>query len=160
MVNYRNPGVLSFDAVIQRADVSGSSAFVEFPFSVSELFGVKGRVPVTARFDGHPYRGSLVTYGGPHLILVRSDVQRAIGKAAGDSVHVEIELDTAERIVDLDPDETTALTDAGLLDAFRSMPYSHQREYHLWISEAKRAETRESRIEKMLPLVAEKKKLK
>jgi uncharacterized protein YdeI (YjbR/CyaY-like superfamily) len=33
---------------------------------------------------------------------------------------------------------------------------AHQREYHQWVSDAKRAETRASRIEKMLLLVAEK----
>ncbi len=160
MVSYRNPGPVEFDAVLTRADVTGSSAFVEFPFSVPELFGVKGRVPVTARFDGVSYRGSLVTYGGPHLILVRTDLQRQIGKSPGDTIHVVIELDTAERVVELDEDIRTALDDAGLTDTFRTMSFSHQREYALWIAEAKRAETRAGRIRKTVEKIATGQRLK
>jgi len=43
-----------------------------------------------------------------------------------------------------------ALKDARLLEKFRSLPPSHQREYLGWIEEAKRPETRASRIEKLI----------
>jgi hypothetical protein len=146
MATYRDPGPLTFDAVIQRADVTGSSAFVEFPHDAKETFGVRGRVPVRVQFDGVDYRGSLVTYGGPHLVLVRTDIQHAIGKHAGDTVRVELQLDTSERVVELADDVTTALTDAALLEAFRAMSYSHQREFAQWIEDARRPTTRENRI--------------
>lgn len=160
MVAYRNPGPLEFDAVIERADLIGSSAFVPFPFDTKEQFGTAGRVPVTVRFDNIDYRGSLVTYGGSHLILVLTDIQNRLGKGPGDSVRVRIELDTAERMVELDDDIAQALTDAGALASFRGMSYSHQREYALWIAEAKRSETRQRRIVKMIELVAEGLRLK
>lgn len=57
---YRDPGPIGFDAMIVRADLTGSSVFVEFPHSVPELLGVNGRVPIRATFDGHPYAGCLV----------------------------------------------------------------------------------------------------
>lgn len=155
-MTYLNPGPLEFDAIVERSDVSGSSGFVTFPWSVPELFGVKGRVPVTAQFDGVDYRGSLVRYGGPsHLLLVLTEILGTLGKQPGDSVHVTVALDTEERRVELADDTRAALAESGQADAFERMSYSHQREYHLWIEEAKRSETRARRILKMTEMVAE-----
>ncbi len=39
---------------------------------------------------------------------------------------------------------------AGVLEHYRRLSYTHQREYALWIEEAKQAETRRRRIEKSL----------
>ena len=160
MPAFTDPGPLSFDAVLDRADVSGSSAFVPFPFDVSELYGTRGRVPVNATFDGIGYRGSLVTYGDGHMILVLGEIRKQLGKEAGDTVAVTITLDTEPRIVELDDDIEKAWADAGVLDAYRSQSYSHQREYALWIAEAKRAETRANRILKAASMIAEGRKLK
>jgi len=146
MPTYLDPGPQAFDAVIQRADVAGAGAYVEFPGDVAVLFGARGRVPVRARFDGVDYRGSLVTYGGPHIVGVLKDVQARIGKGPGDTVHVELELDTTERVVELADDVLRALTAAGAHEAFRALSYSRQREYAQWIEAAKRPETRERRI--------------
>ena len=160
MVSYRDPGPIEFDATITKQDVTGASAFVAFPFDVEEFFGVKGRVPVLATFDGVDYRGSLARSDEPnHRILVLAAVQDEIGKGPGDTVHVMIRLDTSERVVELDPDVEEGLKDAGRLDAFRAMSYSHQREFTQWITGAKQAETRERRIAKMLEMLAEGKRL-
>jgi hypothetical protein len=148
-------GVIEFDAQIVRANVTGSSAFVSFPFDVVEVFGVKGRVPVVATFDGVEYRGSLMPYGGPtHMIIVLAEIQEQIGKSAGDTVHVALERDRSERSIELDADAADALTAAGRLDDFRAMSYSHQKEYWQWITAAKKPETRQRRIEKMIEMIA------
>jgi len=85
----------AFDAEIKKVpDIDG--AYVEIPFYVKAEFG-KGRVPVTATFDGEVYEGSLVRMGTPcHIIGIRKDIRAKIGKQAGDMVHVTIE----ERTVD------------------------------------------------------------
>ncbi|MET4640067.1 YdeI/OmpD-associated family protein [Mycetocola sp. 2940] len=160
MPTFSDPGPVAFDAVLTRSDASGSSAFVAFPFDVEKLFGTRGRVPVNATFDGIPYRGSLVTYGDGHMILVLGEIRSRLGKEAGDTVAVTIELDTQPRVVDLEDDIVAAWTDAGVLDTFRGQSYSHQREYALWIAEAKRAETRATRIAKAAAMIAEGRKLK
>jgi hypothetical protein len=49
MAQYRDPGPISFDAVIERPD--GPGAYVTFSFDALDLFGVRARVPVKARFD-------------------------------------------------------------------------------------------------------------
>lgn len=83
-----------FDAEIKKvSDVDG--AYVEIPFDVKLEFG-KGRVPVTATFDGEVYEGSLVKMKTPcHIIGIRKDIRAKIGKQPGDTVKVVIE----ERIV-------------------------------------------------------------
>ena len=74
MVTYADPGTIEFGAVIYRPDVTGASSFVDVPFDVPAAFGTRGRVPVSAAFDGVPYGGSPVTFGGPgHRILVLAE---------------------------------------------------------------------------------------
>jgi hypothetical protein len=160
MPTFTDPGPIVYDAVLTRADVSGSSAFVAFPFDVEKLFGSRGRVPVNATFGGIGYRGSLVTYGAGHMILVLGEIREQLGKQPGDTIQVTITLDTAPRVVELDADIEQALSAAGVLDAFRAQSYSHQREYAQWIGDAKRPETRTHRVASAAEMIAEGRKLK
>lgn len=84
-----NDKLYEFDAVILKVpDIDG--AYVEFPFDVRKEFG-KGRVKVTAEFDGVPYDGSLVRMKTEkHIIGLRKDIRAAIKKQPGDTVHVKI----------------------------------------------------------------------
>lgn len=53
--------IYEFEAVIKKVpDIDG--AYIEIPFDVKAAFG-KGRVHVTATFDGVVYEGSLVRMG-------------------------------------------------------------------------------------------------
>jgi len=78
-----------FEAEIKKVpDIDG--AYIEIPFDVKATFG-KGRVPVDATFDGVPYKGSLVRMGMPcHIIGIRKDIRKQIGKQPGDIIHVTI----------------------------------------------------------------------
>jgi len=78
-----------FTAEIKKVpDIDG--AYIEIPFDVKAEFG-KGRVPVTATFDGVSYEGSLVKMKTPcHIIGIRKDIRAKIGKQAGDIVSVTI----------------------------------------------------------------------
>lgn len=88
-MNTINDNTYEFDAVILKVpDIDG--AYIEIPFDVKEVFG-KGRVPVNATFDGIPYQGSLVRMGTPgHIIGIRKEIRKQIGKQPGDTVHVTI----------------------------------------------------------------------
>lgn len=78
-----------FKAEIKKVpDIDG--AYIEIPFDVKAEFG-KGRVPVTATFDGVSYNGSLVKMGTPgYIIGIRKDIRAKIGKQAGDIIKVTI----------------------------------------------------------------------
>ncbi|MGE4508286.1 MAG: DUF1905 domain-containing protein [Eubacteriaceae bacterium] len=84
-----NEKVYEFTAPIKKVpDING--AYIEFPYDVKEEFG-KGRVKVSATFDGFPYDGSLVRMKTPgHIIGIRKDIREKIGKQPGDSVTVTI----------------------------------------------------------------------
>lgn len=78
-----------FEAEIKKVpDIDGT--YVEFPYDAQAEFG-RGRVKVHAAFDGVPYDGSLVRMGTPgHILGLRRDIRRIIGKGPGDRVRVEL----------------------------------------------------------------------
>ena len=86
--------VYEFEAkIIKVPDIDGG--YIEIPFDVKAEYG-KGRVPVTATFDGEPYEGSLVRMKTPcHIIGIRKDIRAKIGKQPGDTIKVTI----VERII-------------------------------------------------------------
>ncbi|MEG0451707.1 MAG: DUF1905 domain-containing protein [Coprobacillus sp.] len=84
-----NNKVYEFDAVIQKVEgIDG--AYIDFPYDVREEFH-KGRVKVTATFDGIKYDGSLVRMKTIHHIIgIRKDIRAIIHKQPGDTIHVTI----------------------------------------------------------------------
>lgn len=85
-----------FDAVIEPVEGKGG-AFVRVPIDIRAEFG-KGRLKVHAEFDGVPYDGSIVNMGVKngdgsicYIIGVRKDIQKKIGKGAGDAIHVTLD---------------------------------------------------------------------
>ena len=84
-----NKQMFSFSAVIKKVEgIDG--AYIEIPFDVKDVFG-KGRVKVSATFDGVPYDGSLVRMKTPcHILGIRKDIRAKIEKQPGDTVKVTI----------------------------------------------------------------------
>jgi hypothetical protein len=136
--------VSTFDATIEEADRGG--AFVPVPTDVIEELGGKGRIPVRATFDGVPYRGSIVSMGGGRILGLLKAIRTELGKGPGDTVRVTVEVDDEERSVTVPADLREALSAAGRSDRFAALSYSHQREYVIWIEEAKRPATRQRRV--------------
>ncbi|HWC68118.1 MAG TPA: YdeI/OmpD-associated family protein [Acidimicrobiales bacterium] len=134
----------SFEAPIEAADRGG--ACVRVPPGVVAALGGGGRIKVRATFDGIAYRGSVVSMGGEKVIGLLKTIREELGKGPGDTVAVTLDVDDAERTVDVPADLSAALDAAGLLDAFRALSYTHQREHVAWIEEAKRPDTRARRI--------------
>ena len=156
---YKNPGRVMFEGVIHQQANGG--AFLHFPHDVEKLYGVKGRVPVKVTFDGIPYRGSMVKMGSDrHLLLILKEIRERLKKGKGDRLCVTVDLDDAPRVVVLPRDVEAAYKRAGVLEKYRALSYSHQREYALWIEDAKQAETRLRRVEKSIAALISPKKPK
>lgn len=147
------PKPRTFTATIHASD--GGGAYVEIPFDVEEAFGSK-RPKVCATFDGEPYRGTAVRMGTAcHLLIVLKAIRAKIGKEPGDKVKVTLEVDTRPRVIKPPKDLAAALKAEPAAGAFwKTLSYTHQREYVQWIEEAKKPETRERRIGKAIAMLA------
>lgn len=151
--------IQKFDAVIMKVDgING--AYVEPPFDAEKVFGAK-RVKVIATFDGVKYRGSLVRMGGCYMLGMTQEIRKQIGKEPGDVVSVTIEKDEEERVPEAPQDFLEALgQNVTAFATYEKLSYSGKRDFVLWITDAKKEETRRDRIEKSIIKLSEGKKLK
>ena len=95
-----------------------------------------------------------ITNVQPHVRVV-SELANDAG--VGDMVKVVMEPDTAKRNVTVPPYLKKALAAASKDKTFAALSYSHRRELVDWIAQAKKLETRESRIEKCIAMLAKRK---
>ncbi len=80
-----------FDAVLQKGANPGAWTCVVMD-DVPELFGTRGLVKIRGAIDGVSFVGALMAQGdGTHRLPVKAAVRSAIGKQAGDTVHVRID---------------------------------------------------------------------
>lgn len=142
----------TFTALIQNP--GGGGAFVEVPFDVEKEFGSK-RPKVKAMIEGVPYRGSLTRMGTDcHILGIRKEIREQIGKTFGDEVTITVEPDSEPRVVEVPAELKKAFkTEKGVKALFEKLSYTHQREYVNWINEAKREETRQTRIAKTIEML-------
>jgi antitoxin component of MazEF toxin-antitoxin module len=139
---------VTFRAPIRPSGRGGGGHLVDVPTEVVEALGGKGRIPVTATFNGVPYRGSIVRMGGGAVLGVQKAIMAEAGVRGGDSITVVVRNDEGPREVEVPVDLAEALARNGAARAaFEGLSFSHKREYVRSITEAKRPETRARRIE-------------
>lgn len=148
------PDKQTFSATIQNA--GGGGAFVEVPFDVEAVFGSK-RPRVKAMIEGVPYRGILTRMGTDyHMLIILKEIREKIGKTFGDQVRITVEPDTEPRVVEIPAELKKAFrTESEAKAFFNRLSYTHQREYVMWINEAKREDTRQRRVVKAIEMLKE-----
>ena len=121
------------------------------PAEVVASLGSSKRPAVRVTINGYTYRSTVATLGGEFMLPISAEHRTGAGVAAGDTVEVEIELDTAPREVALPPDFAAALdADAAARQAFDGLSYSAKQRYVMPIADAKSEETRQRRIAKAI----------
>ncbi len=120
---------------------------IEVPEDVVATLGSGNRPPVTVTVGGHTYRTTVARMGGRFLVPLSAENRTAAGVAAGDHVDVDIEPDTGPREVTVPDDLAAALAQDETARAnFDGLSYTHRKEWVRWIEEAKKAETRATRL--------------
>lgn len=127
---------------------------IPVPDEVIEALGSSRRPPVTVTLNGHTYRTTAVRMAGRFLVPLSAENRQAAGVAAGEEVAVDIENDAAPREVDL-PDDLAAAMDPAARAAYDGLAFTHRKEWVRWVEEAKRPETRATRIEKTVAALRE-----
>ena len=83
-------------------------------------------------------------------------VRAELGVELNDEVTATIELDTAERTVEIPAALTEALAaDPVARERFEALAFTHRKEYAVWIAEAKKEETRARRVTQALEMLRE-----
>ncbi len=83
-------------------------------------------------------------------MMVVNKEMREGGLVPGDSYDVDVVVDTAKRTVEVPADLASALEEAGLQEGWDGLSYSHRKEHVRAIQDAKKPETRQRRIDKVL----------
>ena len=120
---------------------------IPVPDAVIEALGSSKRPPVTITINGHTYRTTAVRMGGQFYVPLNAENRAAAGVAAGEDITVDIEPDTAPREV-MVPDDLAAAMDDDARAAYDGLSFTHRKEWVRWVEEAKKPETRATRIEK------------
>lgn len=122
---------------------------------VGELGGGR-RAAVRVTVGERSARLRLAVMGGQNCIGLSKTARAALGVAIGDVVTSRVELDTEVREVEVPEDLARALEgDPQARRAFDGLAYTHRKEYATWVSDAKRAETRQRRVGQALEMLRE-----
>ena len=130
---------------------------IEIPAEVVTSLGSSKRPKVRVTINGYTYRSSVASMGGRFMLGVSAKVREGAGVAGGDTVDVDIELDTEPREVVVPPDLAAALKRRrrGRSGSFDALSFSKKQRFVLPIEDAKTAETRQRRIEKTIVALRE-----
>jgi hypothetical protein len=132
-----------------------TAAGIEVPANVVAALGSK-RPPVRATINGFTYRTSVASMGGKFMMGVPPEFREGAGVKAGDTVDVDLELDTEPREVAIAPDFAAALArNAHARRSFEGLTYSNKRRLVTAIEAIKSPEIRQRRIEKTIDQLKE-----
>ena len=132
-----------------------TAAGIEVPEKVVAALGSK-RPPVRATINGFTYRTSVASMGGKFMMGVPPEFREGAGVKAGDTVDVDLELDTEPREVAIPPAFAAALgRNADAKRSFEGLTYSNKRRLVTAIEAIKSPETRQRRIAKTIDQLKE-----
>ena len=81
----------SFKAKLEKSPNKGGWTYVVWPKSAA-FFGTKGLIKISGRIDGNPFQASFMAMGnGEHMLPIKAETRKAIGKDVGDTVTVVLE---------------------------------------------------------------------
>ena len=132
-----------------------TAAGIEVPAKVVAALGSSMRPPVRATINGFTYRSTVAVMGGKFMLGVSNEVRKSAGVAAGDTVDIDLELDTEAREVSIPSDFAAALArDVNAQKFFDGLSYSKKLRLVIPI-DVKDAEMRKRRISETVARLTE-----
>lgn len=124
---------------------------LEVPAEVVSALDAGPRPRVVVTINGHSWRTGIALVRGRHLIGLKNADRQAAGLTVGESVTVEVVVDTEPLPIDEPPELTAALAaDPAARAAFEARTASQRRQHCREIDQAKGADTRARRVAKLL----------
>ncbi len=145
---------MRFHATIVRGDKTATG--IRVPDVVVEGLGAGKRPAVTISINSFTYRSTIAVMGGEYWVGVSAENRAGTGVEGGDEVDVEIEVDTAPRVVTVPRDLAAALdAEPAARRTFDGLSYSNKSWHVLSIEGARTDETRQRRIVKSVAALRE-----
>ena len=151
---------LTFKTKLMRPEEVGTWTFASISTELANRAQLRARMRIRGTIDGAHFRSSLMPAGdGDVFVAVNKELREKIGKGNGEVVEMTVGRDTS--VVDSIPaDLKKALSQNAKAETyFRKMAPSHRKAYVQWIEQAKKAETRESRLKKAIHMLLQGKTL-
>src|SRR3989441_10286179 len=124
---------------------------VEVPTKVVEGLGSTKRPLVKVTINEYAYRSAIAPMGGTFMLGISDEVRKATGVAAGDTIDVDVELDTEKRDVEIPPELKKALAkEPKAKKYFDSPSYSGKDPPAAPVANGKTAENRERNLAKAM----------
>jgi hypothetical protein len=125
----------------------GNNTGIEVPADVLEALGAGRRPPVVVTVNGYSYRSTVAPMGGKYLLPFSAERRSESGISGGDAIDVELDLDSAPRVVEVPEDLRTALDGSpDAAAAWAKLSFSRQKADVTSVLGAKAADTRARRI--------------
>ncbi|MEP7279553.1 MAG: YdeI/OmpD-associated family protein [Bacteroidota bacterium] len=137
---------------------SGNNTGIEVPEKIIAQLGAGKKPSVVITLNGYTYRNTVAVMGGKYLVSLSKVNRTNAGVKGGDTLEINLDLDTAPRLVELPPDFEKIIgknKPAGI--AYGKLSPSRKKAMVLSITDAKTKETRAKRIEKALAELLDKK---
>lgn len=132
----------------------GNTAGFQLPDEFVDNLGGGGRPKVTAQLNGFSWRSSIARMGGEYWLGMSIDRRAEAGATPGTVYDLDVELDTAPRVVELPDDLAAALAEHPDAEAFWATVSPSNQGYHVGlVTGAKKPETRASRVDKIVALM-------
>jgi hypothetical protein len=142
-----SPAGIRFRAKILQAGKTATG--IQIPEDVIAKLGTSKKPAVRVTINRYSYRSTVAVVGGKFMVGVNAENREKAKVAGGDSVDVEIMLDTEPRDVAVPADLATVLIRSPKArQQFDGLSYSKRKAFVDGIEGAKTADTRQRRIEK------------
>lgn len=131
---------------------NGNNVGIVVPDEIIAELGAGKRPVVKVMINGsYSFVSSVGAMGGHSMIAFSAAHRAASGLQGGDAVDIELQLETAPRVVDMPTELTAALAaDELAAAAFEKLSFSARKEHARAISDAATPETTQRRLHKIM----------